>query len=104
MTPGSRSTATATATPPACSPCTATASSWTPTELIALAALHRRDTGRLPGGSVGVTVMTKYGFHTTMAEHSVEVATTAVGDRYQLEALRERDGGSVASSQATSST
>jgi phosphoglucosamine mutase len=26
-----------------------------------------------------------------MAEHGVEVATTAVGDRYVLEALRERD-------------
>ena len=35
--------------------------------------------------------MTNYGFHTAMAEHGVEVATTAVGDRYVLEALRERD-------------
>jgi phosphoglucosamine mutase len=60
-------------------------------ELIALAALHLRDTGRLPGGGVAVTVMTNYGFHSAMAEHGVEVATTAVGDRYVLEALRERD-------------
>ena len=29
--------------------------------------------------------------HTAMAEHGVEVATTPVGDRYVLEALRERD-------------
>ncbi len=35
--------------------------------------------------------MTNYGFHTAMREHGVEVATTAVGDRYVLEALRERD-------------
>jgi phosphoglucosamine mutase len=60
-------------------------------ELIALAAIHLRDVGRLPGNGVAVTVMTNYGFHTAMAEHGVEVETTAVGDRYVLEALRERD-------------
>jgi phosphoglucosamine mutase len=60
-------------------------------ELIALAAIHLRDAGRLPGNGVAVTVMTNYGFHTAMAEHGVEVATTAVGDRYVLETLRERD-------------
>jgi phosphoglucosamine mutase len=60
-------------------------------ELIALAALHLRDQGRLPGNGVAVTVMTNYGFHTAMAEHGIEIATTAVGDRYVLEALRERD-------------
>ena len=60
-------------------------------ELIALAAIHLRDAGRLPGDGVAVTVMTNYGFHTAMAEHGVEVATTPVGDRYVLEALRERD-------------
>ena len=60
-------------------------------ELIALAAIHLRDAGRLPGNGVAVTVMTNYGFHTAMAEHGVEVAITAVGDRYVLEALRERD-------------
>ena len=34
--------------------------------------------------------MTNYGFHTAMAAAGVEVATTSVGDRYVLEALRER--------------
>jgi phosphoglucosamine mutase len=53
-------------------------------ELIALAALHRGAPG------VAVTVMTNFGFHTAMADAGVEVATTAVGDRYVLEALRER--------------
>jgi phosphoglucosamine mutase len=37
-----------------------------------------------------VTVMTNYGFHAAMAAAGVEVATTSVGDRYVLEALRER--------------
>ena len=59
-------------------------------ELIALAALHLRAAGRLPGGGVAVTVMTNYGFHTAMEAAGVDVATTAVGDRYVLEALRER--------------
>jgi phosphoglucosamine mutase len=59
-------------------------------ELIALAALHLRAAGRLPGGGVAVTVMTNYGFHTAMGAAGVEVVTTPVGDRYVLEALRER--------------
>jgi phosphoglucosamine mutase len=59
-------------------------------ELIALAALHLRKSGGLQGGGVAVTVMTNYGFHTAMREAGVEVATTQVGDRYVLEALRER--------------
>ena len=59
-------------------------------ELIALAALHLRAHGRLPGDGVAVTVMTNYGFHSAMAAAGIEVATTNVGDRYVLEALRER--------------
>jgi phosphoglucosamine mutase len=59
-------------------------------ELIALAALHLRETGRLPGGGVAVTVMTNYGFHTAMESAGVDVATTNVGDRYVLHELRER--------------
>ena len=59
-------------------------------ELIALAAKHLRAADRLPGDGVAVTVMTNYGFHTAMREAGVEVATTQVGDRYVLEALRER--------------
>ncbi len=60
-------------------------------ELLALSALHLRRAGRLAGDGVAVTVMTNYGFHTAMAEAGIEVATTAVGDRYVLEALRARD-------------
>jgi phosphoglucosamine mutase len=59
-------------------------------ELIALAALHLRDRGRLAGDGVVVTVMTNYGFHRAMEEAEVDVATTAVGDRYVLDELRRR--------------
>ena len=59
-------------------------------ELVAMAAIHLRGANRLPGGGVAVTVMTNYGFHTAMAEAGVEVATTAVGDRYVLDELRRR--------------
>jgi phosphoglucosamine mutase len=59
-------------------------------ELVALAALHMHGEDRLPGGGVAVTVMTNYGFHTAMARAGVEVATTAVGDRYVLDELRKR--------------
>jgi phosphoglucosamine mutase len=59
-------------------------------ELVALAALHLREQGRLRGDGVAVTVMTNYGFHTAMRAAGIEVATTSVGDRYVLEALRER--------------
>ncbi|HYV16055.1 MAG TPA: phosphoglucosamine mutase [Conexibacter sp.] len=59
-------------------------------ELIALAALHLREQGKLVGNGVAVTVMTNYGFHTAMQAAGIEVATTAVGDRYVLETLRER--------------
>jgi phosphoglucosamine mutase len=60
-------------------------------ELIALAALHLRDAGRLPGDGVVVTVMTNYGFHVAMEEAGIAVATTGVGDRYVLEELRTRN-------------
>jgi phosphoglucosamine mutase len=53
-------------------------------ELIALAATHLGVSG------VAVTVMTNYGFHAAMRDAGIEVATTPVGDRYVLEALRER--------------
>jgi phosphoglucosamine mutase len=59
-------------------------------ELIALAALHLRDGGRLSGGGVAVTVMTNYGFHAAMKQAGIAVATTQVGDRYVLEALRAK--------------
>jgi phosphoglucosamine mutase len=59
-------------------------------ELIALAALHLRSSGRLPGDGVAVTVMTNYGFHQAMRSAGVDVATTPVGDRHVLAELLSR--------------
>lgn len=59
-------------------------------ELMALIALHLRDSGRLAGEGVAVTVMTNYGFHTAMAGAGIEVASTQVGDRYVLAELLAR--------------
>ena len=59
-------------------------------ELMALAALHLKRTGRLAGGGVAVTVMTNYGFHAAMRAAGIDVASTQVGDRYVLEELRAR--------------
>jgi phosphoglucosamine mutase len=58
-------------------------------ELIALAAGHLARIGEL-GGGVAVTVMTNFGFHRAMQERDIDVAITGVGDRYVLEALRDR--------------
>jgi phosphoglucosamine mutase len=59
-------------------------------ELMALATLHMRDSGRLSGNGVAVTVMTNYGFHAAMQREGVTVGITNVGDRYVLEELRAR--------------
>ncbi len=59
-------------------------------ELVAMAAIHLRSVGRLPGNGVAVTVMTNYGFHTAMDAAGLSVATTSVGDRYVLDELRRR--------------
>jgi phosphoglucosamine mutase len=59
-------------------------------ELMALAALHLRDSGRLAGGGVAVTVMTNFGFHKAMEQAGIEVAITPVGDRHVLAELLRR--------------
>jgi phosphoglucosamine mutase len=41
---------------------------------------------------VAVTVMSNLGLHQLLGEHNIDVVTTAVGDRYVLEALREHRG------------
>jgi phosphoglucosamine mutase len=41
--------------------------------------------------TVAVTQMTNLGFHRLMEEHGIRVVTTAVGDRYVLEALRAEE-------------
>jgi len=59
-------------------------------ELIALAAIHLREQGALRGEGVVVTVMANYGLHAAMQRIGIEVASTAVGDRYVLDELRRR--------------
>jgi phosphoglucosamine mutase len=59
-------------------------------ELIALAARGMAEREEL-GGGVVVTVMTNYGFHRSMAEAGIEVAVTAVGDRYVIDEMRRRE-------------
>jgi phosphoglucosamine mutase len=59
-------------------------------ELMALAALHLRERGRLLGDGVAVTVMTNFGFHQAMVDAGIEVATTPVGDRHVLAELLRR--------------
>lgn len=58
-------------------------------EIVALAALHLRESGELPGGTA-VTVMSNYGFHKAMDAAGIEVATTKVGDRFVIKELLER--------------
>ena len=74
-------------------------------ELIALAALHLRARGRLPGNGVAVTVMTNYGFHTAMRDaghrgRDDRPSATATCSRSCASAA----GRSAASSPATSSS
>ena len=59
-------------------------------ELVALAAIHLRDRGRLAGDGVAVTVMTNYGFHTAMAAPGSRSRPRRSGDRYVLDELRRR--------------
>ena len=55
--------------------------------LIGLAAIQLLEEGRLHHDTVVVTVMSNLGFHKAMAAAGITVVTTAVGDRYVLEAL-----------------
>ncbi len=58
--------------------------------VLAVLAAHLMETGKLRGSQVVVTVMANLGFRRAMRELGIEVVETAVGDRYVLEAMRER--------------
>ncbi|MDP9428965.1 MAG: phosphoglucosamine mutase [Actinomycetota bacterium] len=58
--------------------------------ILAVCALALHERGRLTGDTVVATVMSNLGFHHTMRDAGIAVHTTAVGDRYVLEALRAR--------------
>jgi phosphoglucosamine mutase len=58
--------------------------------ILAICALALHESGNLTDDTVVATVMSNLGFHHTMRQAGITVATTAVGDRYVLEALRSR--------------
>jgi phosphoglucosamine mutase len=58
--------------------------------ILAICALALHESGNLTGNTVVATVMSNLGFHHTMRQAGIAVQTTAVGDRYVLEALRSR--------------
>src|SRR4051812_13893672 len=59
--------------------------------ILAVCALGLHERGQLKQDTVVATVMSNLGFHHTMRDAGIAVHTTAVGDRYVLEALRTRD-------------
>jgi len=59
-------------------------------QLLALLAVALHERGELTGGTVVATVMSNLGFVRAMRAAGIEVLQTAVGDRYVLEAMRER--------------
>jgi phosphoglucosamine mutase len=56
--------------------------------ILAICALALHERGALKDATVVATVMSNLGFHHTMRDAGIAVQTTAVGDRYVLEALR----------------
>lgn len=56
--------------------------------ILAVCALGLKERGELRQDTVVATVMSNLGFHHTMRDAGIAVQTTAVGDRYVLEALR----------------
>ncbi len=60
-------------------------------EIIAAIGQDLKHRGELEGNGVAVTVMTNFGFHQTMADAGIEVATTDVGDRHVVDELFRRN-------------
>ena len=58
--------------------------------ILAILARQMHHHGTLNGDAVVTTVMTNLGFKRAMSALGIEVVETAVGDRYVLEAMRER--------------
>jgi phosphoglucosamine mutase len=59
-------------------------------QILAMCALSLRAAGALRADTVVATVMSNLGFHHAMRDADIDVITTAVGDRYVLEALRAK--------------
>jgi len=60
-------------------------------QIMAICAIALREGGRLRDDTLVATVMSNLGLHHAMRAAGISVLTTAVGDRYVLEALRAKD-------------
>jgi phosphoglucosamine mutase len=60
-------------------------------QLLAICGVALREVGSLRDDTVVATVMSNLGFHHAMRDAGIGVLTTAVGDRYVLEALRAKE-------------
>jgi phosphoglucosamine mutase len=60
-------------------------------QLMALIALSQHARGTLRGGGIVATVMSNLGLERELARFGLDLYRTAVGDRYVLETMRERD-------------
>ncbi len=58
-------------------------------QIMAVLALAMKEAGELVDDTLVVTVMSNLGLHLAMRDHDVNLRTTAVGDRYVLEELRQ---------------
>jgi phosphoglucosamine mutase len=58
-------------------------------QIMAVLALAMKESGDLADNTLVATVMSNLGLHLAMRDNDVQLRTTAVGDRYVLEALRE---------------
>jgi phosphoglucosamine mutase len=59
--------------------------------ILAILAAHLRETDRLAGNGVVVTVMANQALRSWCASEGIDVVETAVGDRHVLESMRERN-------------
>jgi len=68
-------------------------------QIIAVLALAMHEAGQLRGDAVAATVMSNLGLRRALAAHHIDLAETAVGDRYVLERMRA-DGLSLGGEQS----
>jgi phosphoglucosamine mutase len=59
-------------------------------QIMAILAVAMKERGALTGNTLVATVMSNLGLRMAMAENGIDMLTTAVGDRYVLEALGEK--------------
>jgi phosphoglucosamine mutase len=60
-------------------------------QIMAIIALSMKDRGTLAENTLVATVMSNLGLRVAMAEHGITMIETAVGDRYVLETLNEKN-------------